>query len=77
VEAQGTGALHSLERQGGLHGVTEVPVSRWIASPDHISRVLRRHGIHLQRRRSWCVNTDPEFGRKAADIVGLHLLANP
>ena len=22
-------------------------------------RVLRRHGIHLQRRRSWCVSTDP------------------
>ena len=33
-------------------------------------RVLRRHGIHLQRRRSWCVSTDPQ---KAADIVGLYL----
>jgi len=32
-----------------------------------------RHGIHLQRRRSWCVSTDPEFARKAADIVGLYL----
>ena len=36
-------------------------------------RVLRRHGIHLQRRRSWCISTDPEFTPKAADIVGLYL----
>jgi transposase len=36
-------------------------------------RVLRRHTIHLQRRRSWCVSTDPEFAPKAADIVGLYL----
>ena len=36
-------------------------------------RVLRRHGIHLQRRRSWCVSTDPEFAQKAADIVALYL----
>ena len=42
-------------------------------SADQVWRVLRRHGIHLQRRRSWCVSTDPEFARKAADIVGLYL----
>jgi len=42
-------------------------------SEDHIWRVFRKHGIHLQRRRSWCVSTDPEFAAKAADIVGLYL----
>jgi len=42
-------------------------------SSDHVWRVLRRHGIHLQRRRSWCISTDPEFTQKAADIVGLYL----
>jgi transposase len=42
-------------------------------SDDHIWRVLRKHGIHLQRQRSWCVSTDPEFVPKAADIVGLYL----
>ncbi len=42
-------------------------------SPHHIWRVLRQHGIHLQRRRSWCVSTDPEFAQKAADIVALYL----
>jgi transposase len=42
-------------------------------SPHYVWRVLRRHGIHLQRRRSWCVSTDPEFTQKAADIVGLYL----
>ena len=42
-------------------------------SPDEVWRVLRRHGIHLRRRRSWCISTDPEFAPKAADIVGLYL----
>jgi transposase len=36
-------------------------------------RVLRREGICLQRQRSWCVSTDPEFVPKAADLVGLYL----
>jgi transposase len=42
-------------------------------SADYVWRVLRQHGIQLQRRRSWCVSTDPEFSAKAADIVGLYL----
>lgn len=36
-------------------------------------RLLRRRGISLQRRRSWCISTDPEFSAKAADVVGLYL----
>lgn len=39
----------------------------------HVWRVLREHGISLQRRRSWCISTDPQFAQKAADIVGLYL----
>jgi len=42
-------------------------------SARHVWRVLHRHGIHLQRRRSWCLSTDPQFAQKAADIVGLYL----
>ena len=42
-------------------------------SHDQVWRVLRKHDICLQRRRSWCISTDPEFGPKAADIVGLYL----
>ena len=42
-------------------------------SADAVWRILRRHQIHLQRRRSWCESTDPEFTPKAADIVGLYL----
>ncbi len=42
-------------------------------STDQVWRVMRRYEIHLQRRRSWCVSTDPEFAPKAADIVGLYL----
>ena len=36
-------------------------------------RVLRLRGISLERRRSWCWSTDPQFERKAADVVGLYL----
>jgi transposase len=43
------------------------------ASADAVWRVLRKEGICLARRRSWCVSTDPEFAAKAADIVGLYL----
>ena len=43
------------------------------ASPDAVWRVLRKEGIGLQRHRSWCVSTDPEFAAKAADIVGLYM----
>jgi transposase len=42
-------------------------------SKHQVWRILRRHDICLQRRRSWCISTDPEFGAKAADVVGLYL----
>lgn len=42
-------------------------------SKDQVWRTLKQHGIHLERRRSWCLSTDPEFAQKAADIVGLYL----
>lgn len=42
-------------------------------SPHQVWRVLRQHGIHLQRRHSWCISTDPQFAAKAADIVGFYL----
>jgi len=42
--------------------------------PDYqVWALLRKRGISLQRRRSWCISTDPEFARKSADIVGLYL----
>src|SRR5215831_13321640 len=43
------------------------------ASVHAVWRVLRREGIYLQRRRSWCVSTDKEFTAKAADVVALYL----
>jgi transposase len=42
-------------------------------SDDAVWRVLRKQGIQLQRHRSWCVSTDPEFAAKAADVIGLYL----
>ncbi len=35
--------------------------------------VLAKEGVQLQRMRSWCVSTDPEFAVKAADVIGLYL----
>lgn len=40
---------------------------------DQVWRILRRNGIQLQRRRSWCISTDPQFAPKAAEIAGLYL----
>ena len=40
---------------------------------DQVWKVMRKNGIDLARKRSWCVSTDPEFASKAADIVGLYL----
>jgi len=42
-------------------------------SADQVWRILRKYKVQLQRRRSWCISTDPQFGPKAADIVGLYL----
>ena len=42
-------------------------------SDAQIWRILREYQISLMRKRSWCISTDPEFGPKAADIVGLYL----
>lgn len=42
-------------------------------SDDAVWRILRKEGIQLQRHRSWCVSTDPEFSAKAADVIGLYL----
>ncbi len=42
-------------------------------SGDIVWKILRKEGICLQRQRSWCVSTDPQFAAKAADIVGLYL----
>lgn len=43
------------------------------ASVHAVWRVLRKEGIYLQRLRTWCVSTDPEFAPKAAEIVALYL----
>jgi transposase len=42
-------------------------------STRHVHRILGQKGVNLERRRSWCISTDPEFSRKAADIVALYL----
>lgn len=43
------------------------------AKKSSIYALLAKDGIQLQRSRSWCVSTDPEFAAKAADVIGLYL----
>lgn len=43
------------------------------ASKDRVWRIIRKEGIHIHRKRSWCISTDKEFAAKAADIIGLYL----
>lgn len=42
-------------------------------SDDQVWRIMRKHRLHLDRRQSWCVSTDPQFAQKAADITALYL----
>jgi transposase len=43
------------------------------AKKSSVYAVLQKDGVQLQRTRSWCVSTDPDFTSKAASIVGLYL----
>lgn len=43
------------------------------AKKSSVYALLAKDGIQLQRSRSWCVSTDPEFAVKAADVIGLYL----
>ncbi len=42
-------------------------------SKDYALSVLSRYGIHLRKRRNWCVLIDSAFAVRVADIVGLFL----
>jgi hypothetical protein len=42
-------------------------------SQHQVWRVMRKDDLHLERRQSWCLSTDTEFSREAADVVGLYL----
>jgi transposase len=65
--------LEEVPPPGMSHWDGPAVAERLNASVYAVWRVLRRQGIYLQRRRSWCVSTDKEFASKAADVVGLYL----
>jgi hypothetical protein len=56
-------ATHQIAKELGTRPTR---VSKW-------RNRMRKHDLHLDRRQSWCVSTDPEFSRKASEIVGLYL----
>jgi len=67
-------ATLELPPPAGQAGWDAPAISKMIdGSTDSVWRILRKEGICLNRQRSWCVSTDPEFTAKAADIVGLYL----
>ena len=82
----GKPAKHGVELRDRILMQLELPAPAGMASwdggslalaldvtPHAVWRVLRKQGIQLQRHRSWCVSTDPEFAAKAADVIGLYL----
>ena len=66
------GALEEVPPPGMSHWDGPAVAEKLDASVHAVWRILRREGIYLQRRRSWCVSTDKEFAPKAA-VVGLYL----
>jgi len=58
---------HSI-RTGGLVAQALDDVSKHQAW-----RTLRSTGVSLERRRGWCISTDPAFARKTADVIRLDL----
>jgi len=68
--------LNTIEQEppAGQAGWDAPAIAKMVNGSTHaVWRVLRKEGICLNRQRSWCVSTDPEFAAKAADIVGLYL----
>jgi transposase len=59
--------------QGLSHWDGPAVASTLAASVYAVWRVLRKEGIYLQRLRTWCVSTDPEFAPQVADVIGLSL----
>ncbi len=66
-------ALDAPPPRGHIHWDGRLLAKALAVSADRVWRLLRTLGISLQRRRSWCVSTDPQFAEKAADVVGLYL----
>jgi transposase len=67
-------ALLEQEPPAGMSHWDGPAVAKQLGSSVHaVWRTLRREGIYLQRLRTWCVSTDPEFAPKAAEVVGLYL----
>ena len=67
-------ALLELPPPRGLSHWDGPTVAKTLGASVHaVWRVLRKEGIYLQRLRTWCVSTDPEFAPKAADVIGLYL----
>lgn len=66
--------LLELDPPAGHAGWDGPLIAKTLETSTHaVWRLLRKEGIQLSRKRSWCISTDPQFVAKSADIIGLYL----
>ncbi len=65
--------IERMPPEGQVNWDCQSVAERLGSSMHAVWRTLRKEGIYLQRLRTWCISTDPEFATKAADIIGLYL----
>src|SRR6204780_2321118 len=75
--AEGEARILEATRQGPADGTTHWSSYRLAKklgiSQSSVSRVWRHFGIQPHRSRSYMASDDPEFEKKAADIIGLYI----
>ena len=68
-----------VDRRGPQDGTTHWSSRRLAAqlgtNQMTVSRVWTRHGLQPHRLRRYMLSEDPDFEKKAADILGLYLAA--
>src|SRR6266852_2684324 len=66
-------AAEGLWRDGATHWSTRKLGAHLDVSHMMVARVWRRHGIQPHRMERYMASNDPEFEKKAADVIGLYL----
>jgi transposase len=73
TEARILKATRRAPADGSTHWSTRKLATQLGVSHRRIARVWAKHGINPHRLERYMASTDPEFERKAADIIGLYL----
>jgi transposase len=73
TEARILKATRRAPADGSTHWSTRKLATQLGVSHMRVARVWAKHGIKPHRLERYMASTDPEFERKAADIIGLYL----